>query len=112
MQLTSTTGNQVDDDDNDNDDHMMMTMMMKTIMMMMMTIMTRVMKMMMILTGDPDRACRVACQDSKISYRFIDKLLIILMLVTFMVLLVPVFWQVSTSLHWVSHLFSPLSLSP
>ena len=28
------------------------------------------MMVMRILTGDPDRACRVACQDSKISYRF------------------------------------------
>ena len=28
--------------------------------------------MMMILAGDPDRACRVACQDSKISYRFVN----------------------------------------
>ena len=83
-----------------------------TKMMIMMMIILKLTTMMMILTGDPDRACRVACQDSKISYRFIDKLLIILMLVTFMVLLVPVFWQVSTSLHWVSHLFSPLSLSP
>ena len=101
MQLTSTTGDQDDDydddkdeQDDDHDDYFKVT------------------TMMMILTGDPDRACRVACQDSKISYRFIDKLLIILMLVTFMVLLVQIFWQVSTSLHWVSHLFSPLSLSP
>ena len=46
--------------------------------------------MMMILAGDPDRACRVACQDSNISYRFVYNphvAIIILIMIVMMVLM-------------------------
>ena len=46
--------------------------------------------MMMILAGDPDRACRVACQDSKISYRFVNDLhvAILIMMMVLMIAMV------------------------
>ena len=53
-----------------------------------MIMMMRTMMTIMMWAGDPDRACRVACQDSNISYRFINDNFPVVMIIVMVVIMI------------------------